>query len=134
MGTYMRITWTRGLWRLWLVASVIWVACFVAFYGMAYSALPPKVVPSVSLFDDLIPKYKPCWDYRTDDGKNIDIRKLSDDALIRVYECQLKTDKSSLLKSAAATTIGGPLLSFIVGWLLFWVARGFTQNVPRGAE
>jgi len=37
------------------------------------------------LFDDLIPKYKPCWDYRTDDGKNIDITKLSDEALVRVY-------------------------------------------------
>jgi hypothetical protein len=41
--------------------------------------------PSVGLFDDLIPKYKPCWDYRTDDGKNIDITKLSDEALVRVY-------------------------------------------------
>jgi hypothetical protein len=126
----MRIRWARGLWRLWFVASLIWVICFAVFYGTAYSALPPKVKPSVGYFDDLIPKYKPCWDYRTDDRKNIDIKKLSDEALVRIYECQLKVDQTSFLMSAAATVIGGPLLSFIFGWLLLWVARGFGQNVP----
>jgi hypothetical protein len=25
--------WSRGLWRLWLVASLIWVGCFAVFYG-----------------------------------------------------------------------------------------------------
>jgi hypothetical protein len=109
----MRVRWSRGLRRLWLVASFIWVAFSVVFYGTAYSALPPKVKPSLGYFDDLIPKYKPSWDYWTDDGKNIDISKLSDDALVRIYECQLKVDQSSLLMSAAATVIGGP------SWHLF---------------
>jgi hypothetical protein len=126
----MRVRWDRGLWSIWLVASFIWVACFVVFYGTAYSALPPKVKPSLGYFDDLIPKYKPCWDYRTDDGKNIDISKLSDDALVRIYECQLNMDQSSLLMSAAATVIGGPLLAFIFGWLLLLVARGFSESAP----
>jgi hypothetical protein len=70
----MHIRWSRGLWRLWLVASLIWVGCFAVFYGTAYSALKDKVKPSVGYFDELIPKYKPCWDYRTDDGKNIDTK------------------------------------------------------------
>jgi hypothetical protein len=127
----MQIRWAHGLWRLWLVASLIWVTCFAVIYGSAYTALAPKVKPSVGWFDDLIPKYKPCWDYRTDDGKNIDITKLSDEALVRVYECQLNADKSSLLMSAAATVIGGPLLSLLLGWSLLWIARGFKQSIPE---
>jgi hypothetical protein len=126
----MRIRWSRGLWRLWLVASLIWGGCFAVFYGTAYSALKNEVKPSVGYFDDLIPKYKPCWDYRTDDGKNIDIKKLSDEALVRIYECQLEADRTALLKAAAATTIGVPLLALIFGWLLLWIGRGFSQNAP----
>lgn len=95
-----------------------------------YSALKNEVRPSVGYFDDLIPKYKPCWDYRTDDGKNIDIKRLSDEALVRIYECQLETDRTALLTAAAATTIGVPLLALILGWLLLWIARGFRQNAP----
>src|SRR5258706_16073446 len=96
----------------------------------AYSTLSSGVKPSVGSFDDLIPKYKPCWDYRTDDGKNIDITKLSDDALVRVYECQLKVDKSTLLKTAGAAGISGPLLTFMLGWSLLWLV-GASDEVFR---
>lgn len=126
----VRIRWSRGLWRLWLVASLIWVGCFAVFYGTAYSALKNEVKPSVGHFDDLIPKYKLCWDYRTEDYKKTDLERLSDEALARIYECQLEADRTALLKTAAATTIGGPLLALIFGWLLLWIARGFRQNVP----
>jgi hypothetical protein len=124
------IRWSTGLWRLWVVASSVWVICFAVIYFTAYATLPSSVTPSdvkpaVGLFDDLIPKYKPCWDYRTDDGKNIDVTKLSDDALIRVYECQLEVDRSTLLRTAAATIAAGPVLTFVLGWSLLWIGRGF---------
>ena len=76
---------------------------------------PSDVKPAVGPFDDLIPKYKPCWDYRTDDGRNIDITKLSDDALIRVYECQLEVERSTLLRTAAATIAAEPRANTCVG-------------------
>jgi hypothetical protein len=126
----MGIRWSRGLWRSWVVASSVWVICFAVIYGNAYTALLPRVTSSdvkraVGPFDDLIPKYKPCWDYRTDDGRNIDITKLSDDALIRVYECQLEVDRLTLLRTAAATIAAGPVLTLLLGWSLLWIGRGF---------
>jgi hypothetical protein len=124
----MQVRWSTGLWRLWVVGSLIWAILFAVIYGMAYTALPPKVTPSVGFFDDLIPKYKPCWDYRTPDGKNIDIRTLSDEALIRVYDCQLSVDRSALLMTATATVIGGPLVALIFGWSLLWIGRGFQRS------
>jgi hypothetical protein len=106
------------------------VICFAVIYGTAYTSLPSRVTPSdvkpeVVPFDDLIPKYKPCWDYRTNDGRNIDITKLSDDALIRVYECQLDVERSTLLRTATATIAAGPVLTLLMGWLLLWIGRGF---------
>ena len=126
----MGIRWSKGLWRLWVVASFVWVICFAVIYGNAYTALPPRATPSdvkpaVGPYDDLIPKYKPCWDYRTNDGRNIDITKLSDDALIRVYECQLEVERSTLLRTAAATITAGPVLTLLLGWSLLWIGRGF---------
>ncbi|BBO06584.1 hypothetical protein SG09_59340 [Bradyrhizobium ottawaense] len=104
--------------------------CFAVTYGSAYAALRSKVTaadvrPPIGTFDDLIPQYKPCWDYRTADGKNIDITKLSDDALIRVYECQLEVERSTLLRTAAATIVAGPVLTLVLGWSLLWIGRGF---------
>jgi hypothetical protein len=129
----MGIRWSRGLWRLWIVASSIWVICFAVTYGSAYAALRSKVTaadvrPPIGTFDDLIPQYKPCWDYRTADGKNIDITKLSDDALISIYECQLGVERSTLLRTAAVTIAAGPMLTLVLGWSLLWIGRGFSRD------
>jgi len=118
---------------VWVVASLAWVTCFAVIYGTAYNALPSKVTPSdikpaVGRFDDLIPKYKPCWDYRTDDGRNIDITKLSDEALVRVYECQIDVERQTLLKTAAATIATGPILMLALVWSLLWIGRGFCRD------
>jgi hypothetical protein len=124
----MGISWSRGLWRLWIVASSIWVICFAVTYGSPYAALRSNVTaavvrPPIGMFDDLIPQYKRCWDYRTADGKNIDITKLSDDALIRTYECQLGVERSTLLRTAAVTIAAGSVLTLVLGWLLLWIGR-----------
>jgi hypothetical protein len=124
-GDVMQIRLAKGLWRLWLVASVIWVSYFSVSFGTAYVALAPRVKPVGLSFDDLIPQYKSCWDFRTEDGKNIDIQQMSDAVLVGIYQCQLKADKLALLKSAAITVAGGPFLSFILGWSLLWIGRGF---------
>lgn len=104
----MGIRWSRGLWRLWVVASSVWVICFAVSYGSTYAALRSKVTaadvrPPIGSFDDLIPQYKPCWDYRTADGRNIDITMMDNSALVRVYECQREIDRSTLLRTAAVT-------------------------------
>ena len=129
----MGIRWSRGLWRLWVVAKPIWVICFAVTYGSTYAALRSKVTaadarPPIGMFDDLIPRNKPCWDDRTKDGKNIDVTKLSDDALIRIYECQLEVERSTLLRTAATTIVAGPVLALVLGWSLLWIGRGFRSG------
>jgi len=47
------------------VSTVIWVTCFAISFASEYVALAPKVRSNAVSFDDLIPRYKPCWDYRT---------------------------------------------------------------------
>jgi hypothetical protein len=121
----MQIRISTGLLRLWLVATVIWVAYFALSFGSEYVALASKVKTNAVSFDDLIPVYKPCWDYRTEDGKNIDVTKLSDSALIRIYECEHRIDRFDLVKRALTTMAGVPLLLFVFGWSLLWIGRGF---------
>lgn len=125
----MRIQIGRGLWRLWLVASVIWVGGFSIYFYSAYQRLAPKTIQHGTLtFDDLIPSYKPCWDYRTEDGRNIDIKQLSDSALVKVYACQLKVDQTDLLKTAVLTIVAIPLAVLLLGWALLWAGRGFVYQ------
>jgi hypothetical protein len=55
------------------------VACFLAFYRPAYSALQPRARLFLGRFDDRNPRCKPCREYPTDAGENICIKKLSDE-------------------------------------------------------
>jgi hypothetical protein len=96
-------------------------------FGAAYFALEPQVKTAVLPFDDLIPRYKPCWDFRTKDGKNIDIKQLSDAALVGIYECQLRTEKLAFLQSAVTTVAGVPVLTLFLGWSMLWIGRGFAR-------
>jgi len=127
----MKIRMATGLWRLWLVSSVSWVTCFAIFFASEYVGLGlearQKVLASEARshehelsFDPLVPRYKPCWD-----GKNYDIAKLSDGALIQVYECQLQSDQFDLVKRALVTIAGVPSVVFLLGWSLLWIGRGF---------
>jgi hypothetical protein len=100
----MKIRMATGLWRLWLVSSVIWVTCFAIFFASEYVAIPIKQAaasqtlrsnePGDLSFDDVppLPPYKPC--YQTE---NIGITKLSDSALIQLDECLSRIDQFDLV-------------------------------------
>jgi hypothetical protein len=138
-----------GLWRLWLVSSVIWVTCFAIFFASEYVAIASKYIalaptvkskdaalaptvksndPSDDIsFDDLPPRplYMSC--YQTKDGKNIDFdtTKLSDSARIQISECEGRIDRFDLVKRALVTIVGVPLVVFLLGWSLLWIGQGF---------
>ena len=133
----MKIRMATGLWRLWLVSSVIWVTCFAFSFASEYVAIRIKYADALALeqtarsepkvpnelsFDDLpiLPRYKPC--YQTE---NIATSKLSDSALIQLYECLSRIDQFDLVKRALVTIVGVPFVVFLLGWSLLWIGRGF---------
>ena len=66
----MTVRFASGLFRLWVVLSVLWFLGAGAYIVASYQNLPPHVMKSGQLmFDDLIPAYEHCWDYRTSDGR-----------------------------------------------------------------
>lgn len=69
-GGAMTVRFASGLFRLWVVLSVLWFLGAGAYIVASYQNLPPHVMKSGQLmFDDLIPAYEHCWDYRTSDGR-----------------------------------------------------------------
>jgi hypothetical protein len=122
----MKIRMATGLWRLWLVSSVVWVTCFAIVFASEYVAIPIKhaaasqtlrepIEPGDLSFDDLppSPRYKPCYQ-----NGDYGIRKLSDSALIQLDECLSRIDRFDLVKRALVTIVGVPMVAFLLGWSL----------------
>ena len=93
----MRVT--AGLFRLWVVLSVLWLAAAGAYTVVSYQNVSLPDLKNGLMFDDLIPAYEACWDYRTSDGKRVDRSRFSDEALAQVAECERGEDRWLIIKS-----------------------------------
>jgi hypothetical protein len=71
----MRVRFASGLFRLWVVFSVLWLAGPGAYIIAGYQNAALHDLKQPVQFDDLIPAYESCWDYRTSDGKQVDVTR-----------------------------------------------------------
>src|SRR5579864_4959658 len=93
----------RGLFRLWVVASVLWIMGTAAYVTNSYQTVSLRDLKKGMNFDEIVPAYKHCWDYRMTPGGvklNSDqiIKTFSDEALAVIAECERSADRSDIIK------------------------------------
>jgi len=123
----MRVRFAAGLFRLWVVFSILWLLAVGAYTFVAYrDAVPPDLTHKQVIFDDLIPAYEHCWDNRTSDGQKVDpTGKFSGAALAQIAECEREADRWLILKSGILFAVGIPIIVLAFGWAFVWAFRGF---------
>jgi hypothetical protein len=121
----MSIRVAAGLFRLWVVFSILWLAGAGAYMIAAYKNTPLHDLKRPVMFDDLIPGYEYCWDYRTSDGQKADVTKFSNEALARVAECERRADRWMTLRNGIPIALAIPIIVLGFGWAFVWVFRGF---------
>ena len=120
-----------GFFRLWIVLSVLWIiGTVVVTYQIADNVPTRDLTAAPSDFDDLLPAYSHCWDYRTKDGRRIDRKDISKELLLLVARCQQESDKKDAYLIGASTAVGVPIGFLLIGLVIAWIIRGL---VPRTA-
>jgi hypothetical protein len=105
----------------------------LAFFGQsvlahmlaAYQNTPLPHLKQPVMFDDLIPAYEHCWDYRTNDGQRVSVDRFSDEALAQVAECERTTDRWEIFRNGVLIALGVPIIALGLGWAFVWAFRGF---------
>jgi hypothetical protein len=105
----------RGLFRLWVVASVLWIVGTAAYVTNSYQTVSLRDLKKGLNFDDLVPAYAHCWDYRTTN-------------LAGVAECERSADRSDIIKQGVVIAFGIPVAIFVLGWAMLWAYRGLLPN------
>src|SRR6516165_8878375 len=101
----MGIRVASGLFRLWVLASVFWLAAAGAYIVVSYRSVElPDLKTNQVTFDDLIPAYKDCWG--ADHSK----------PLAEIAECERSVDRWQILETGIPVALGIPLIVLIVGW------------------
>jgi hypothetical protein len=104
----------RGLFRLWVVASVVWV-CTVG--AVTWSIMPEKKPP----FDPS----KPYEEFVPDSAPEPPSKPGMFDDLVRDAE------RNTVVQHAAETALIPPVLVLVLGVALGWAVKGFRANEPR---
>ena len=108
-----------GLFRLWVVVSVFWLAAAGAYIVVSYRSVElPDLKTDHVMFDYLVPAYEGCWYY---DGKKVDHSK----PLAEIAECERSIDRWQVLKTGILIALGIPLIVLGIGWAFVWAFRGF---------
>jgi len=151
----MAINLKHGAWRLWVVLSVIWVLAVGGIsIGLLFDAQPWKGGKFVIKKDEGVvprPYYgetKELMDEAVKRGLFEGI-EFSDNSVLLVRKDNSDSEKQKLKDQyldfrfwARAKSIGGilaaivsfPIITFIFGLLVMWVARGFvTKEEPKDA-
>ena len=113
----MKVRFASGLFRLWVVLSVLWLVGAGAYIKVFYqNVVPPDLVHGQP--DDLVPAYKHCW---VSDGKKLDRNDfISLEALGLIAECETTVDRWTILITGTAVALGIPIAVCIIGWGLVW--------------
>jgi hypothetical protein len=110
----MRLQVSRGLWRLWLVCSILWIAGWsVVFYPRYIN--PPQWASGhapVGVGD----QYKPC------------VGATNLDELNKQLQCMFDIDRREVIQTAVLLMLGVPAFVFVLGWAAIWVGRGFVRT------
>ncbi len=127
----MKVRVAAGLFRLWAVFSILWIAAAGAYTVMSYQNAPQhNLINARPTFDDLIPAYEYCWSsWRTSKWEGEDWVRVED--LPQVAECERVVDRWEILRDGILIALGIPITVLIVGWGLVWAFRGFrpAQNL-----
>lgn len=121
----------RGFFRIWIAFSVLWVigTAFVT-HEIAEGLQPHDLSSNAHPYDDLIPSYAHCWDYRTKDGKRIQRKDIADTALLLIARCQAEADQKEAYWKGGLVAALVPFGLLVAGLVIAWIARGF---IPRTA-
>jgi len=116
-----------GLFRLWVVLSMLWLAAAGVYIVVSYQTVPQHhLIKGRIAFDDILPAYEHCWKHS--DGKQIvDLADefISDEEQLQIAECERVVDRRQILKTGIPAALGIPLIVLCVGWGLVWAFRGF---------
>jgi hypothetical protein len=113
----MRLHVSRGLWRLWLVCSILWAAGWSVVFYSKYEAVPQHVgqaaVPN--------PKHEPCSDSIR--GK----ASITFDEAHKANKCVIDIDQKEVLQTASIVILGVPVFVLVLGFATIWIGRGFVR-------
>jgi hypothetical protein len=126
----MRVQVASGLFRLWVVISIMWLAVAGAYVVVSYQNVEQHDLTKRGMFDDLTPGYEHCW--RSSYGKKVESTdSISIEDLTRIAECERTVDQGQILKTGIPVALGIPIIVLVLGWGLVWAFRGF---LPRAAK
>jgi hypothetical protein len=120
----------RGLWRLWVVLSVIYIVvrAFTHFqYFPTASQLRIDAVNPTGQYpacESLAPEPK------QPDDPSQEPAQPSDEELQPVVQCLFAAKLKTFFVNAATDLIGTPVVGFILGLAFLWVLRGFIDSEP----
>jgi hypothetical protein len=118
----MKVRFVSGLFRLWVVFSVFWLAGAGAYIVAGYQNVALRDLKRPVQNDDFIPAYEFCWDnYRTSGGK----MDIFSDMPEQVAECERTADRWSVLKNGILIAFSIPIIALVLGWAFVWAFRGF---------
>jgi hypothetical protein len=119
-----------GLFRLWVVLSLLWLAAAGAYTIISYQDAPRHdLINGRPAFADLIPAYEQCWSrWRTSESEGEDWVRVED--LPQVAECERVVDRWQIVRDGLLIALSIPIVVLIVGWGFVWAARGFLPALP----
>jgi len=115
-----------GLFRLWVVLSVLWLAAAGAYTFVSYQNAPQHhLINGRIAFDDLEPAYEHC--FRHSDGKTVDISNdfISDEEQAQIVECERVVDRWQIVRDGLLIALCIPIIVLGLGWAFVWAFRGF---------
>jgi len=117
----MSVRVASGLFRLWVVFSVLWLAAVGAYTFVSYQDPPQhNLINGRPAFDDLIPAYGHCWSrWSSNDEDWVRIEDLP------VAECERFVDRWRIIQGGLLIALCIPIAIFVVGWGLVWAFRDF---------
>ena len=113
-----------GLFRLWVVLSVLWLAATGVYTVVSCQSAPEHDLTRGPIFDDLVPAYEHCW--KSSDGKKVNANeRIHIEALTQIAECERVVDRRGIVQNDILIALGIPIAILIIGWGLVWAFRGF---------
>jgi hypothetical protein len=113
----MRLHVSRGLWRLWLVCSILWAAGWSVVFYSKYEAIPEHI-------GEANRKHTQCSDSIR--GKP----SITFDEASKVNRCVIDFDREEVLQTASLVILGVPAFVLVLGCAAIWIGRGFVRT-PR---
>ena len=120
----MKARFASGLFRLWVVLTMLWLAAAGVNIVVLYQTVPQHaLIKGRIAFDDLIPAYEHCW--KSSDGKEVNIDDfISDKDFAQIAECETAVDRWEIIRNDVLIALGIPFAILVVGWGLVWAFRG----------